>query len=135
MTYNPDILTLYTRIEHLEKRVTTLQSQIVGPVASHDLISVASKATQFVASYFGITRCDLQGPSRLQHLVWARSIAMHLIKNHTTLTPTQIGSIFDRSPGTVNLAIASVAIRTQTEPKSQAVQQLAEIETQFATLL
>jgi chromosomal replication initiation ATPase DnaA len=60
---------------------------------------------------------------------------MHLIKNHTTLTPTQIGSIFDRSPGTVNLAIASVAIRTQTEPKSQAVQQLAEIETQFATLL
>lgn len=58
-----------------------------------------------VTAYTGISKEALQSKSRKQPIVFARFIAMYLIKSRTKLTLKQIGSLFNRDHSTVINAI------------------------------
>lgn len=58
-----------------------------------------------VTAYTGISKEELESKSRKQPVVFARFIAMYLIKSRTKLTLKQIGDIFYRDHSTVINAV------------------------------
>jgi chromosomal replication initiator protein len=49
---------------------------------------------QLVANHFGLSVADLTGPSRLGQIVWARQLAIHLVRQHTDTPLQRIGEAF-----------------------------------------
>jgi chromosomal replication initiator protein len=72
---------------------------------------------QGVADHFALLASDLRGPRRSRSFVYARHIAMWLLREHTTLSLPEIGAVFGgRDHTTVLYAIRKVEEEKETKP-------------------
>lgn len=69
-----------------------------------------------VARYFGFEESVIRGPSRSRQIVFARNIAMFLIRNITGLSTIEIGKIFDRDHTTALHSLDQVTEKLETDP-------------------
>lgn len=69
-----------------------------------------------VSRFFGFDESVIRGPARSRQVVYARNIAMYLIRNITGLSTIEIGKIFDRDHSTALHSLDQVTEKLNTDP-------------------
>ncbi len=77
-------------------------------------LSLAFHAINFIAARYHVSLSDLEGPCREWRIVWPRWLAMHLVRNYTSLSWVKIARLFNREQTTVMNAIKGVENQVQT---------------------
>ena len=108
-------ISLWCRMNESGVTIEAVQQAINGSRQSRDL-SMA-QITNAVSKYFRLRSSDLRSDSRKQNLVRARSLAMWLARQLTSLSMHQIGEYFGgRDHTTVLHAIRKTASNVETDP-------------------
>ncbi len=81
---------------------------VVGSAPPASSVPTHSQVLDAVCSYFDVTRKDLLGKSRVQHLVNARHICMFLMSHTCKMSLTAIGGIFNRDHTSVRHAVLKI---------------------------
>jgi chromosomal replication initiator protein len=91
-------------------------------VAAKEIVAV-------VARYFGVTQAALRGPARRKSLVFARSVAVYLIRTLTHASYSQIGKeLGRRDHSTIMHSMESIQLAVATDPATKhAVEELRRI--------
>lgn len=98
----------------------TIISELSSQMTSGE--SVFEVVATHVCSFYNVTKTALLSRSRLEHIAWARQVAMFLVHQLTDLTSVRIGQLFARDHGTVLHALHRVRGRIETEPTNAAIQ-------------
>jgi chromosomal replication initiator protein len=106
----------------------------VAPLVGANLAATRSTLTAkeivaVVARYFGVTQAALRGPARRKSLVFARSVAVYLLRTMTGVSYAQIGKeLGKRDHSTIMHAMESVQLVLTTDTATQhAVEELRRI--------
>jgi len=112
---DPLLRQVLAEIETLENRIAALREAAAAlrnnpaPVTPGEQIE---HILNLVATYFRITPADLIGRSKIEETVWARNVAIHLVRETTAWSSGRVGRVFgDRVHGTVLWACRRVADR------------------------
>lgn len=89
----------------------------------------AKEIIAVVGRYFGVTQAALRGPSRRKSLVFARNVAVYLLRTLTGASYAQIGKEFGRRDhSTIMHSMDSVELALATDPATQqAIEDLRRI--------
>ena len=77
-------------------------------------LTLAFQAIKFIAERYRVSLADLEGHCREWRIVWPRWLAIHLVRNYTSLSWEKIALLFNRTPDGVRAALAGVERQTQT---------------------
>jgi chromosomal replication initiator protein len=96
---------------------------------SQRVVLSAKEIVAIVARYFGVTQAALRGPARRKSLVFARSVAVYLIRILTKASYSQIGrELGRRDHSTIMHAMESIQLAIATDPATKhAVEELRRI--------
>jgi chromosomal replication initiator protein len=97
--------------------------------ASQRVTLSAKEIVAVVARYFGVTQAALRGPARRKSLVFARSVAVYLIRTLTKASYSQIGrELGRRDHSTIMHAMESIQLAIAADPATKhAVEELRRI--------
>jgi chromosomal replication initiator protein len=100
-----------------------------GNPASRRVALSAKELVAIVARYFGVTQAALRGPARRKSLVFARSVAVYLIRTLTQASYSQIGKeLGRRDHSTIMHSMESIQLAIATDPGTKhAVEELRRI--------
>lgn len=87
---------------------------VIGAAPPAPQTPTHSQIVDAVCAYFDVTRKDLLGKSRVQHLVAARHICMFLMSKVCDMSLTAIGGIFNRDHTSVRHAVIKVEKQIRT---------------------
>ncbi len=71
-----------------------------------------------VCDLFDVTTAELQGPTKPWRICWPRFLAIYLIYKHTKYTHEQIAGLFNRSYGSISVALSRTQKHIDTDPKA-----------------
>ena len=77
-------------------------------------LALALRAISFIATRYHVTLEDLEGHNREWRIVWPRWLAIHLVRNYTSLPLPKIGLLFDRHRDGIRHALTGVERQVQT---------------------
>jgi hypothetical protein len=72
-------------------------------------LTTIQRITDLVCSRRNVTPSDLEGPSHAPEIVWARYLALALSHRLTPLSNAELGSLFNRRPNSVGIALRTFA--------------------------
>lgn len=122
---------LRQRLAEAERILTLCRNEIMGTSNLSNEQAFAWKIKRDVGAYFGVSIDLLEGPRRQEWVAWPRQIAMHLVRECTTLSLPAIGEMFgNRDHGTVMYAQKHVRQRCDTEPRTALL--IADLKSRYA---
>ncbi len=77
----------------------------------------ASQVINALCKAHGVTRRAVESGGRQEHLVWVRFIAMVIIRENSSLTLTQIASLFHLHHTAIMHALTRVRERSEVDPE------------------
>jgi chromosomal replication initiation ATPase DnaA len=80
-------------------------------------LTLAFAIVQRVCSATGVTMSDIESHRRPWEIVWARHMAISLVRRQTGWGGRRLGAFFGRTPGAILRASRQVADLTATEPR------------------
>ena len=72
------------------------------------------RAITFIAGRYHVTLEDLEGHCREWRFVWPRWLAIHLVRNYTSLSLSRIALLFNRDKGAIRYALAGIERQIET---------------------
>lgn len=80
-------------------------------VIAPDEAAFVAQVMEHVAAAYGVPAAVMRGPARARRIATARSVAMYLMRTHTTMTFAAVARYFDRHHSTVMTAVKEIEAR------------------------
>ncbi len=111
------ITTLHTMAELQQTEITVefAQSVVKTYLSKRDKVLSPDEIILITASYFHLKPIDLKSKTRANSIAYPRSVAMYLLRQKTSLSLNDIGSLFGRDHSTVMAAVKKITLRLETD--------------------
>lgn len=83
-------------------------------------VNVAFHVVAMVTAHYKVSAADLEGADRHWEIVWPRWVAIALVRRHTALSSSKIGTIFNRDHASILHAVKSLENHIQTNAGAKA---------------
>lgn len=85
-------------------------------IHNNEYIPTPDTILEFVSKYFSLDKEIICGQQRVKDAVFARQVAMYLIRSMTNLSQDDIGKIFGRDHSTVIYSLKEVEKKMKADP-------------------